>query len=170
MGFFKDFREDLSQAVNEMLPNSSSDNAELETEEEFTEPEKTEVNTIEQDVDVAEELVKLNGFLEDVREDDKSDTEDTETEEPTEDAATPQDFYDAVKAFESSEASVEESEPELDAFEETYDEAENTESLEEETTDNKEIETVMPRSSIMRRRASGKNHSRRVRTVPLLPR
>ena len=141
MGFFKDFREDLSQAVNEMLPNSSSDNAELETEEEFTEPEKTEVNTIEQDVDVAEELVKLNGFLEDVREDDEIDTDDTENEEATEDAATPQDFYDAVKAFESGEASIEESEPELDAFEETNDEAENTEPLEEETTDNEDIET-----------------------------
>lgn len=60
MGLFKDFKEDFSQAVNEMLPGSDM-------------PEKDEkaedlvVNTLGEDVDVKSELSKLDGLLEQVK-------------------------------------------------------------------------------------------------------
>ena len=60
MSFFKDFKEDLSQAVNELLPG-----------EEMTEnvqPGQSDllVNTLEQEVDVESELKKLEGLFEKV--------------------------------------------------------------------------------------------------------
>lgn len=56
MSFFKDFKEDLSQAVNELLPGEE----ELKT----AAPERPElvVNTLEQEVDVQSELKKLEGL------------------------------------------------------------------------------------------------------------
>lgn len=59
MGFFKDFKDDFSQAVNELMPGEDS----LETgntEEELV------VNTLEGEVDVESELSKLDGLLEQV--------------------------------------------------------------------------------------------------------
>lgn len=59
MGFFKDFKDDFSQAVNELMPGE--DNLETEgTEEELV------VNTLESEVDVKSELSKLDGLLEQV--------------------------------------------------------------------------------------------------------
>lgn len=60
MSFFKDFKEDLSRAVNELLPG-----------EEMTEnvqPGQSDllVNTLEQEVDVESELKKLEGLFEKV--------------------------------------------------------------------------------------------------------
>ena len=57
MSFFKDFKEDLSQAVNELLPG-----------EEMTEnvqPGQSDllVNTLEQEVDVESELKNWKVFL-----------------------------------------------------------------------------------------------------------
>ena len=64
MSFFKDFKDDLSQAVNELID-----------EEPGTELEKTEkedpdmvVNTLEGELDVKSELAKLDGLLEQVSE------------------------------------------------------------------------------------------------------
>lgn len=59
MGFFKDFKEDFSQAVNELMPGED----ELETTEA---EDDLVVNTLEDEVDVESELSKLDGLLEQV--------------------------------------------------------------------------------------------------------
>ena len=59
MGFFKDFKDDFSQAVNELMP--AGDNLENSTNE-----DDVEVNTLEGEVDVETELSKLDGLLEQV--------------------------------------------------------------------------------------------------------
>ena len=55
MGFFKEFKEDFSEAVDELIPGGES----LKDE-----PEDVMMGTIEQDVDVNSELSKLDGLLE----------------------------------------------------------------------------------------------------------
>ena len=57
MGLFKDFKEDLSQAAKELLPG-----------EEGFENEDVVVDTLSEDVDVKTELSKLDGLLEQVKE------------------------------------------------------------------------------------------------------
>jgi cytoskeletal protein CcmA (bactofilin family) len=59
MGFFKDFKDDLSQAVNELVPGE--DDLEMTTNE-----DDLVVNTLEGEVDVESELSKLDGLLEQV--------------------------------------------------------------------------------------------------------
>lgn len=59
MGFFKDFKDDFSQAVNELMPGEGSAGTE-ETEDDLV------VNTLEGEVDVESELSKLDGLLEQV--------------------------------------------------------------------------------------------------------
>lgn len=59
MGFFKDFKDDFSQAVNELMPGEDN----LET---TTADEELVVNTLEDEVDVESELSKLDGLLEQV--------------------------------------------------------------------------------------------------------
>lgn len=59
MGFFKDFKDDFSQAVNELMPGD--DNLETgNTDDDLV------VNTLEGEVDVESELSKLDGLLEQV--------------------------------------------------------------------------------------------------------
>ena len=72
MGFFKDFKEDASQAVKELMPGDEL------LEEEGTEEDDLVVNTLEGELDVESELSKLNGLLESV-----SAEEETVTEEKT---------------------------------------------------------------------------------------
>ncbi len=60
MGLFKDFKEDFSQAVNEMMPGSDVPEKEDKTED-------LVVNTLGEDVDVKSELSKLDGLLEQVK-------------------------------------------------------------------------------------------------------
>lgn len=57
MGLFKDFKEDFSQAVNELVPGG-----------EELEKDNIEVDTLSADVDVKSELSKLDGLLEQVKE------------------------------------------------------------------------------------------------------
>ena len=57
MGFFKDFKDDFSQAVNELMPGE--DNLESTDKD-----DDMVVNTLEDEVDVASELSKLDGLLE----------------------------------------------------------------------------------------------------------
>lgn len=57
MGLFKDFKEDWSQAVNELVPGGDTGNA-----------DNIEVDTLGEDVDVQNELSKLDGLLEQVKE------------------------------------------------------------------------------------------------------
>ncbi|MEE1078225.1 MAG: polymer-forming cytoskeletal protein [Agathobacter sp.] len=61
MGLFKDFKEDFSQAVNEMIPGGDMP----ETEENV---DNLVVDTLGEDVDVKSELSKLDGLLEQVKE------------------------------------------------------------------------------------------------------
>lgn len=58
MGLFKDFKEDWSQAVNELVPGG--DNVEND--------DNLVVDTLGEDVDVQSELSKLDGLLEQVKE------------------------------------------------------------------------------------------------------
>lgn len=60
MGFFKDFKEDASQAVKELMPEDELELTEKETEDDLV------VNTLEGELDVESELSKLNGLLESV--------------------------------------------------------------------------------------------------------
>lgn len=59
MGFFKDFKDDFSQAVNELMPGE--DNLETTANE-----DDLVVNTLEGEVDVESELSKLDGLLQQV--------------------------------------------------------------------------------------------------------
>ncbi len=59
MGFFKDFKDDFSQAVNELMPGED----ELDTRNGAGE---LMVNTLESEVDVESEMSKLDGLLEPV--------------------------------------------------------------------------------------------------------
>lgn len=59
MGFFKDFKDDFSQAVNELMPGE--DNLETAANE-----DDLVVNTLEGEVDVESELSKLDGLLQQV--------------------------------------------------------------------------------------------------------
>lgn len=81
MSFFKDFKEDLSQAAKELMPGEDIGQDELDEDSEMV------VNTLESELDVESELSKLDGLLEKV-------TKDVKKPEPPiqiiqEEAATP---------------------------------------------------------------------------------
>jgi len=59
MGFLKDFKEDFSQAVNELMPGEDNADAAILADD-------VEVNTLEGDVDVVAELSKIDDLLEKV--------------------------------------------------------------------------------------------------------
>ena len=59
MGFFKDFKDDVSQAVNELMPGDTNQDS-------LTNDDDLVVNTLEGEVDVESELSKLDGLLEQV--------------------------------------------------------------------------------------------------------
>lgn len=61
MGFFKEFKDDFSQAVNELMPGDSDLKDDVENDDMV-------VNTIDNEVDTESELSKLNGLLEHVAE------------------------------------------------------------------------------------------------------
>ncbi len=61
MSFFKDFKDDLSLAVNELLPGED-----LENEDDMEESSEMMVNTLEGELDLESELSKLDGLLEHV--------------------------------------------------------------------------------------------------------
>lgn len=61
MSFFKDFKDDLSLAVNELLPGED-----FEMEEEMDDSSEMMVNTLDGDLDIESELSKLDGLLEHV--------------------------------------------------------------------------------------------------------
>ncbi len=88
MGFFKDFKDDFSQAVNELMPGDDS----LETGN--TEDDLV-VNTLESEVDVASELSKLDGLLEQVTK------QETAKEETVAEPAVPERPAPAPKASET---------------------------------------------------------------------
>ena len=61
MGLFKEFKDDFSQAVNELVPG---DVPEKEVEPKAQTADNLVVDTIGENVDVASELSKLDGLLE----------------------------------------------------------------------------------------------------------
>lgn len=65
MGLFKEFKDDFSQAVNELVPG---DVPEKEVEPKAQTADNLVVDTIGENVDVASELSKLDGLLEHVEE------------------------------------------------------------------------------------------------------
>lgn len=66
MSFFKDFREDFSQAAKELMPGEEPLQEELEEESDVV------VNTLESELDVESELSKLDGLLEKVTKEEKN--------------------------------------------------------------------------------------------------
>lgn len=60
MSFFKDFKEDLSQAVNELIDEDAEQTLDAET----SDGKDMVVNTLEGELDVKSELAKLDGLLE----------------------------------------------------------------------------------------------------------
>ena len=75
MGFFKDFKEDFSQAVNELMPGE--DNLDSTSVE-----EDLVVDTLGEDVDVLAELSKIDDLLGQVKTVTESKKEDVKKEEP----------------------------------------------------------------------------------------
>lgn len=67
MGLFKDFKDDFSQAVNELVPGDVPETPEKK-EEKITAADNLVVDTIGENVDVASELSKLDGLLQHVDE------------------------------------------------------------------------------------------------------
>ena len=76
MSFFKDFKEDLSQAVNELVPGE-------DTTEAAEQDNDVVVNTLEDELDVESELSKLDGLLEKVTKDESTISETTANETMT---------------------------------------------------------------------------------------
>ncbi len=84
MGLFKDFKEDFSQAVNEMMPG-----AETGRDKTDASSEDLVVDTLGENVDVKSELSKLDGLLEQVKpEEPKKEAEPVKKAEPAA-ASTP---------------------------------------------------------------------------------
>lgn len=78
MGFFKDFKDDFSQAMNDIIPGEEPVN------EEETLNDDLVVNTLEEEVDVESELSKLDGLLEQVSKQEEAAKKATEVKrEPT---------------------------------------------------------------------------------------
>ena len=92
MSFFKDFKEDLSQAVNELVPGE-------DTTEAAEQDNDVVVNTLEDELDVESELSKLDGLLEKVTKDanapveKKAPAQETETKVETPAAEEKEDLH-----------------------------------------------------------------------------
>ncbi len=74
MGLFKDFKDDFSQAVNELMPGEAEPTA-------VRNADNLVVDTLEEEVDVRSELSKLDGLLEKVKEESVAETSDFSLEE-----------------------------------------------------------------------------------------
>lgn len=102
MGFFKDFKDDFSQAVNELMPGEDS----LETGN--TEDDLV-VNTLESEVDVASELSKLDGLLEQVTKQEAAKEETTaEPATPAQPAAAPKATETPAQTFHTTNNTIQE--------------------------------------------------------------
>ncbi len=92
MGFFKDFKEDLSQAVNELLPDDN-----LEQEDNNTDDEM--INTLDMDKITSEEEAdnaKMMELLEEFAQSDKQE-EETATKDWQKDLGEEKDFTEQIK-------------------------------------------------------------------------
>ena len=93
MSFFKDFKDDLSLAVNELLPGDD-----LELEDELEDSPEMMVNTLEGDLDIESELSKLDGLLEHVDAPEEIKHVRIEPEEPVLEQPKPEKEPQAAKA------------------------------------------------------------------------
>ena len=82
MGFFKDFKEDFNDAVNELVPGGDASKS-----------EDVMVNTLDGDIDVESELTKLDGLLEQVSKKVDAPAEKSASEQSTEKKS----FFDPQK-------------------------------------------------------------------------
>lgn len=105
MSFFKDFKEDLSQAVNELLPGE--DLAEPGDEQDVV------VNTLEEEIDVQSELSKLDGLLEKVSRDANEPTKRPEANVIAERTETPVSALDGQREKTAVSQETEPKAPEL---------------------------------------------------------
>ena len=127
MGFFKDFKDDFSQAMNELLPG-----------EDPIDEEPIEVNTLGDELDVAGELSKLDGLLQQVEK------KTSEKEAAQKEAAKQATVLDNLSAMDSEQENAEagtveepelaplDPEPEEQPQEETVSETASDEPQEEE--------------------------------------
>lgn len=94
MGFFKEFKDDLGDAVDEMVPDQEKDNGKKASSN-----DDVMVNTLDEDVDVDSELSKLDGLLESASKkvDSSSGTENTLASENLSDDASNADSAPAAE-------------------------------------------------------------------------
>lgn len=135
MGFFRDFKEDLSQAVNELLPED--ENLNEQTEDQI-------VNTLDSEVtDEVDEVdsEKMKEWLEDFAQEDASETSDTMNDEPENDLM---DFLNNDEMIEEEKMEEEEGE----TMEDNIDlELLETLNADEEKTESKENDMPKLRAS-----------------------
>lgn len=102
MGFFKEFKDDFSQAVNELMPG-----------EDFPEENEFQVNTLDGELDVEQELSKLDGLLEQVEKKSRQKTADVQPEpelRPLDEVETAiEEEVERFRALSVKDAAVEES-------------------------------------------------------------
>ena len=95
MGFFKDFKEDFNDAVNELVPGGDDTAA----------TEEVMVNTLDGDIDVESELNKLDGLLEQVSKKVDEPAKTKETTSAQEQSAEKKSFFSETKKDTKVEAS-----------------------------------------------------------------
>ncbi|MDC7278232.1 polymer-forming cytoskeletal protein [Butyrivibrio fibrisolvens] len=95
MGFFKDFKEDFNDAVNELVPGG----------EDTAAKEEVMVNTLDGDIDVESELNKLDGLLEQVSKKVDEPAKTTETTSTQEQSVEKKSFFSETKKETKMEAS-----------------------------------------------------------------
>lgn len=135
MSFFKDFKDDLSQAVNELLPGEE----ELKT----AVPKQPElvVNTLEQEVDVQSELKKLEGLFEKVDESAKQPPEEPVVPPAAEPVSKPKETIQ--EAIQENQKTVKEETVKEEASQHKEETIVNTEAaMNEENVVNEEIPAV----------------------------
>ncbi len=112
MSFFKDFKDDLSLAVNELLPGENP-----ESEDEMEGSSDMMVNTMEGDLDIESELSKLDGLLEHVEAPEETRYVQIKPEEPVLEKIPPKRAAEPPQAAEKEKG---QSETDLDAVMERF--------------------------------------------------
>ena len=100
MSFFKDFKEDLSQAVNELVPGE-------DTTEAAEQDNDVVVNTLEDELDVESELSKLDGLLEKITKDANAPVEKEAPAQETETKVAPFSTKNSPKITNTTETTTE---------------------------------------------------------------
>lgn len=144
MSFFKDFKDDLSLAVNELLPGEDLDN-----EDDLDEESEMMVNTLEGELDIESELSKLDGLLEQVHDADETENVPMEPElgelpgvEDVEDKPAEKPKREVPKKIETPSGNTKESHVEKDAV--SFDAKPEESGLDFESADEPVIRSIHP--------------------------